>query len=428
MREDGPGFLLRLMREHGDLARFRLAQLECYLASHPDLVRSVLQDDAKRYTKVSRGYEILRRFLGDGLLTSEGERWTRQRKIAQPAFARERMQQFAPVMTAAAEARVAAWSKLPSNGDVLDVADEMTATALEIAGRAFMSTDVSGQADRVRKALAFLSEDTMRRIHMPLEPPLSWPTENNRRYEEAVRDIDAVVYELVGRRRRGESQGYDLLAMLMEARDESSGDWMSDRQLRDEIMTLFTAGHETTANALSWTWYCLSLAPEAERRLHAEVDGLRKAPAFGDVAKLPVTNAVVREAMRLFPPAWILARTALEDLVLGGYHVRRGSVVFVSPYATHRHPAFWAHPDAFDEDRFAPAVLEKVSRYAYIPFGAGPRICLGMQFALTEMVLVVATIARKFRLVLAPEHRVEVHPAVTLRPRHGMKMRLERRG
>jgi cytochrome P450 len=238
-----------------------------------------------------------------------------------------------------------------------------------------------------------------------------------------VRDIDSVVYDLIGRRRRGESQGYDLLAMLMEARDEDTGDWMTDRQLRDELMTMFVAGHETSAVALTWTWYCLSMAPDAEAELHAEVDALGRAPKVEDLTRLRVTGAVVREAMRLFPPAWVLARTAIEDVTIGGYDVPAGAVVFVSPYATHRHPQFWPDPESFDPRRFEPERLEALHRFAYIPFGGGSRVCIGASFAMMELVLVVATIAQKWRLVLEPGQRVERLAAVTLRARYGMTMR-----
>jgi cytochrome P450 len=421
IREDGPGFFTRLMREKGDLVRFGLPRLECYLASHPDLVREVLQDKVKSFSKSSRGYDVLRRFLGDGLLTSEGSRWLRQRKVAQPAFHRDRLAAFAPIMVSSAEEEAARWSGLERAP--FDVSEEMTRLALKIAGLAFMSTDVSDESDKVRRALAFLSEDAMRRINSAFELPLSLPTEANRRYERSVRDVDSVLYGLIDRRRRGESQGYDLLAMLMEAKDEQTGEWMTDRQLRDEMMTMFVAGHETSAVALTWTWYCLSLAPDAEARLHAEVDALGRAPKAEDVARLRVTGAVVREAMRLFPPAWTIARTAIEDATLGDYEVSAGSLVFVSPYATHRHPAFWPDPDAFDLERFEPARQEARHRFAYIPFGAGPRVCIGATFAIMELVLVVATIARRWRLALEPGHRIELLSAVTMRTRHGVKMR-----
>jgi cytochrome P450 len=424
LRDDGPGFFARLMRADGDFVAFGLPGLECYLASHPDLVREVLQDKVKSFSKVSKGYLMLRRFLGDGLLTSEGTKWLRQRKVAQPAFHKDRVAAFAQLMTDAAGEAAASWRA----GEAFDVSDEMTRLALKIAGLAFMSVDVSDGADKVRRALAFLSEDTMRRINSPFDIPLSIPTEANRRYEQAVRDVDSVVYDAIERRRRGESQGYDLLAMFMETRDEDTGEWMTDRQLRDEIMTMFVAGHETSAVALTWTWYCLSMAPDVEAQLHAEVDALGRVPKADDAARLRVTNGVVREAMRLFPPAWVIARTAIEDVTIGGYAVPAGAVVFMSPYATHRHPAFWPNPEAFDPRRFDPALVESQHRFAYIPFGGGPRACIGASFATVELVLVVATIARKWRLVLEPGHKVERVSAVTMRTRYGVKMRAVSRG
>jgi cytochrome P450 len=423
IRSDGPGFFTRLMRHHGDFVRFALPRMDCYLAAHPDLVREVLQDHAKSFSKVNRGYETLKAFLGDGLLTSEGARWTRQRRVAQPAFHRERVAAFAEIMASAADHAVESWRK--HDGAPFDVSEEMTRLALKIAGLAFMSTDVSDASDKVRRALAFLSEDAMRRINSPFTVPRALPTEANRRYAQAVQDVDSVVYGLIDKRRRGESQGYDLLAMLMEARDEETGHWMSNRQLRDEIMTMFLAGHETSAVALTWTWYCLSMAPEAEASLHAEVDALGRTPRSEDIARLRVTSGVVREAMRLFPPAWVISRTAREDVVIGRYRVPVGALVFVSPYATHRHPAFWSDPETFDPERFDPSRFEEQHRFAYIPFGGGPRTCIGATFAMTELVLVVATIARKCRLVLEPGQRIERVSAVTMRTRHGMKMRAE---
>ena len=423
IREDGPGFFTRLMRNQGDFVRFALPRLDCYLAAHPDLVREVLQDHAKSFSKVNRGYEVLKRVLGDGLLTSEGARWLRQRKVAQPAFHRERVAGFAEIMTQAADEAAESWRR--HEGAPFDVSQEMTRIALKIAGLAFMSTDVSDASDKVRRALAFLSEDTMRRINSPFDLPRTLPTEANRRYAQAIHDIDSVVYALIDKRRRGESQGYDLLAMLMEARDEETGQWMSNRQLRDEIMTMFLAGHETSAVALTWTFYCLSMAPEDESRLRAEVDALGRIPRSEDIARLPVTSSVVREALRLFPPAWVLSRTATEEVRIGPYAVPSGALVFISPYATHRHPAFWPQPEGFDPTRFNPARFEEQHRFAYIPFGGGPRTCIGATFAMTELVLVVATISRKCRLVLEPGQRIEHVSAVTMRTRYGMKMRAE---
>jgi cytochrome P450 len=364
--------------------------------------------------------------LGNGLLTSEGDFWRRQRRIAQPAFHKERIAAFGDVMVRAAEDTARAWTAVAKSGGTLDVAAEMMRLTLRIAGETLLSSDVTGHAAVVGDAVSLLLREANRRILQPIEVPLRVPTPNNRRVLRVLSELDAIVFRMIeDRRRMTGGRPSDLLTMLMEARDEETGEGMTDKQLRDEVLTIFLAGHETTANALSWTFYLLSLHPEVARRTSAELADVLggRAPQVADLGRLVYTTAVLKEAMRLFPPAWIVGRRAVEDDTIDGYDIPRDSIVFVSPWLTHRHPAFWQNPEGFDPERFLPERAATIHRYAYFPFGAGPRLCIGQGFAMIEAVLLLATLAQRIRLDLVPGHRVVPHPSITLRPRYGILAR-----
>ncbi|WP_394822318.1 cytochrome P450 [Pendulispora albinea] len=427
-------FFTQTMLAYRDIARFRVLNLSAHLVIHPDGVRHMLQENAKNYTKETRGFRQLRLVLGNGLVTSDGEFWLRQRRIAQPAFHKTKISGFADTMVRAAVDLAGVWEAQARRGASLDVAQEMMRVTLRIAGETLLSTDVTGDANSIGASLTSLLANANRRITAPLDLPLHWPTPANVRFRRELRVIDTVVGRIIAERRAcpGEKPA-DLLSMLMDARDESAAPGseagMTNEQLRDEVMTMFLAGHETTANALAWTFYCLSKHPSAQRQLTEELDLVLngRTPALDDVPKLAFTQMVIKESMRLYPPAWAASRRAIDDDALCGYRVPAGDIVFFSPYATHRHPDFWENPEGFDPFRFTPEQEAKRPKFAFLPFGGGPRICIGNAFAMLEVTLVLATLAQRFQLDLVPGTKVEPEPQITLRPRHGLPMTLRRR-
>ncbi|HJL19694.1 MAG TPA: cytochrome P450 [Sandaracinaceae bacterium LLY-WYZ-13_1] len=422
-------YLLEAFRAHGDVVRMHFLGLPATLLAHPKHVEHVLQRHHRLYTKQTRGYDRLREFLGHGLLTSEGTFWRRQRRIAQPAFHRKRIAGFGATMVRAAEDLCARLETVADTGEDLDVAREMMEVTLRIAGETLLSTDPSDRAQSVGRALDVVLHEAHLRINRPLRAPDWVPTARNRRYRSAAAALNGVVREIIERRRRGTERPDDLLQMLVEARDEETGEAMSDAQLRDEVMTLFLAGHETTANMMTWTLTMLSRAPEHARRVHAEArDVLGDRPAtVEDLDRLEHTARVLSESLRLYPPAWIVGRSPREDDEIDGYRIEAGSLVITSPWVTHRHPAFWRDPEGFDPDRWRPERAASMHRTQYFPFGAGPRMCIGAGFARMEGALLLATLARRFRFDLVPGHPVVPEPLVTLRPKHGVRMTVHRR-
>ncbi|MEZ4405932.1 MAG: cytochrome P450 [Polyangiales bacterium] len=430
MRSEPLTWIPKVAREHGDVVRLSFPRREGVLINHPEGVRQVMQENHRNYDKSTPGFEELRKLLGNGLLTSEGDFWLRQRRIAQPAFSRQRLAGFAPAMVRAAEDLRERWVSVAPSRPTVDVADAMMALTLRIAGETLLSTDPSASASRVGSALAEILHQVRGRIATPFQFLARLPTARNKRYAEAQATLDRVVREIIEARRRGETRAAspDLLAMLMEARDED-GKGMSDEQLRDEVLTIFLAGHETTANALAWTFHLLSLHPGARRALHDELDAAvgDRAPTLDDLPQMPYARRVLQESMRLRPPVWFIARRAVGDDTVMGHRVKAGSMVFISPWALHRHPAYWPDPDGFDPDRFLPDAVAARPSSAYIPFGAGPRICIGQGFAMMEAQLILASLCRSVSLENLSGARVEPEPTVTLRPRGGLPMTLHPR-
>jgi cytochrome P450 len=423
-RRDPLAYLTGLQRAHGDVVRFRFGPRRLYLLSHPELVQGVLVTRHRNFIK-SLALQRARVLLGSGLLTSEGDFHLRQRRLAQPAFHRERVAALGATMAEYAARTGERWRA----GAELDVAREMNRMTLAIAGKTLFGADVEGEAAEVARALDVALE-MFRRLTNPLGVVLDrLPVPGTLRMKRARESLDATVYRIIERRRSGGEDRGDLLSMLLAARDqEGDGGGMTDEQLRDEALTLFLAGHETTANALAWTWHLLALHPDAEARLHAEVDSLPagRLPGAGDVPSLPYTRAVFAESMRLYPPAWTIGREPLADFEAGGFRVRAGAAVLMSPWVVHRDPRWWPDPERFDPDRWTPEAEAAQPRLAYFPFGAGPRKCIGEGFAWLEGVLALATLARRWRLRHVPGARVLPHPTITLRPR-GLAMRAEER-
>ncbi|HEU4752363.1 MAG TPA: cytochrome P450 [Armatimonadota bacterium] len=424
-RRDPLTFLRELALRHGDVVRFRLGPREAYLLNNPELIRDVLVTHDRRFVK-GPGLRVAERLLGQGLLTSEGEFHRRQRRLVQPAFHRPRVAAYAGTMAGYARE----WQERWTDGESLDVAEEMGGLTLRIAARTLFDAEVGAEIRNVSEALT----ESLRLFMwatLPfaarLEPFLPFLT---RRFDRARAELDAVVYRMIAERRAsGEDRG-DLLSMLLLACDtEGDGSGMTDLQLRDEAMTLLLAGHETTANALAWTWFLLSQNPEAEARLHAEVDTLLggRAPTLEDVARLPYTRMVFAESMRLYPPAWIIARQAVEECPLGSFTLPAGAVVLMSQWVTHHDPRYYPEPFRFDPERWTPEAAARRPKWAYYPFGGGSRLCIGEQFAWMEGVLVLAAIAAQWRPRLVPGHPVVPQPVLTLRPKYGVRMVAERR-
>ena len=424
-RRDRMRLFLDAQRRFGDIVRFRVGPKWLYLVLDPEAVQRVLQENHRNYDKRSAGYGKLKLALGDGLLTSEGEFWRRQRRIVQPAFHRDRLHQFGAVMTQATLAMLERWREPAQQREPVDVAAEMMRLTLEIIGTTMFSTNLGSDSRRLGELMTTAIEYINERITTwtaAFDFPEKLPTVKNRRFRQALRAGNQMVREVIEARRRSGTDHGDLLSMLMQMRDEETGEWMTDQQLRDEIITIFAAGHETTANALAWCWYLLSRNPAVGRKLREELDRVLggRVPTADDLPRLTYTAMVVKETMRLYPPAWVISRNAVGDDVLGGFHIAAGSVVLVSPYVTHRHLRFWENPEGFDPERFVGDRLAALPRYVYFPFGGGPRMCIGTGFAMMEAQLILATVAQRHELHLLPGESVEPEPLVTLRPRHGV--------
>ena len=428
MREfnrDSLGFIERMQREYGDIVWTRFLYVPALFLYHPDQIEYVLTTNTKNFKKaMTLRSNFFQRLVGNGLLTSEGEEWKRQRRLSNPAFHRERVATYATTMVDYAKRLVANWQ----TDETRDMHREMMRLTLEIVVRCLFSADVSSDVDHVGAILTemvkpFASQATLKWI---LNNRL--PTPEHIRFHRLARKIDAVVYRLIAERRASGRDEGDLLSMLLAAHDED-GSGMNDQQLRDEVMTLFLAGHETTALTLAWSWYLLGENPEAEKKFHAELDqvlGARDA-TFADLPRLKFTEQIVKESMRLYPPAYGLGREAINDCEIGGYPVPAGTQVFMFQWATHRDARFFDQPLEFNPERWTAAFESQLPKYAYLPFGAGPRVCIGASFAMMEMILVLATIGQRFRLQLVPDHPVEVYPAMSLRPKDGVKVILRNR-
>jgi cytochrome P450 len=431
LRDNRLGTLRRLASEYGDVVSFRVGRQRLVLLNHPDHVEDVLVTRARLFKK-GRALERAKGLLGEGLLTSEGTFHLRQRRLAQPAFHRQRIAGYAAAMVRHARLTADRWHA----GDVLDIAAEMNRLTLTIVGETLLGTDVESDAAGVRDALTAVLEAfqiTMSPFAAVLE---RLPLPSVRRYRRAQAALDRIIYRIIEERRKHPDDRGDLLSMLLLARDDeqdgdTSGAGMSDSQVRDEAMTMFLAGHETTANALTWSWHLLAQHPDVERRMHEEIDAElgNRTPTADDVARLGFTRLVLAESMRLYPPAWGIGRRALKDVEIGGYTIPKGTVVLVSQYLLHRDARFFPDPERFDPDRWQPERSggKGLKNPAYFPFGRGTRVCIGEPFAWMEGVLVLATLGRRWRLEQLDQRPVGLKPAITLRPARGIRMRVAAR-
>jgi cytochrome P450 len=424
VRRDPLDIMTRLAREYGDIVRFIVAGQERILLNHPDLIQQVLVVQHAKFQKSELTRRVTGPLLGQGLLISEGDFWRRQRRLAQPAFHRSRIDEYAAPMVESAENHIQKWHL----GEIRDIAREMMELTLTIAVRTLFGATLPGEAAEVGDALDFLMRYQLWRQRSPLRVPERWPTPRNRRAMRDLKFLDSLVYRIIEEKKTLHGVGNDLLSLLMAAMDED-GTQMTPQQLRDETMTLFLAGHETTALLLGWTWFLLSQNAGAEARLLEELRSVLggRPPQVSDLIKLPYLQAVLNETLRLYPPAYILARTSTEPFSLGGYEFPRDTTVLISQWVTHRDARFFGAPDEFRPERWLNGAGVKVSAGAYFPFGDGPRRCIGQGFAMLEAALVVATIAQRFRFHLVPGHLVQPEPLVTLRFRHGLKMSIGER-
>lgn len=420
LRRDPLDFLMQLQRQYGDVARYQVGPQTAYLLSHPDHARQVLVDRSSHFTKTSRDYDLLKVALGNGLVTSEGDFWRRQRRIAQPAFHRQQIFGFGETMIDKTNAML---DRLrPENGAV-DISHEMTRLTLAIIGSTVFSCDIDAEIDAIGEAVCVINRHVFEGMTSLFEWPLFLPTPRNFKMRAALAVLDRIFVDEIAKRRREPGKN-DLLAMLMAAHDPETGEGMSDSQLRDEGVTMFIAGHETTANALAWCFYLLSKHPDVERRLRSELSTVTggNRVRVEDLPKLPYLRQVIQETMRLYPPIWAITRQVTEREEIGGYVFNPGDDIVLSPYVTHRHPDFWKNPEGFDPDRFVDP--SKIDKFAYFPFSGGPRQCIGNNFAMMEAQLIIATVLARYRLELVAGQRIEPQPLVSLRPRFGVQMML----
>jgi cytochrome P450 len=423
---DPLNFLLNAAIRYGPVVRLDLASRSTYLVSHPEGVKYVLQDNNRNYRK---GYDQAKPLMGEGLVTSEGEFWRSQRRLIQPSFSRQNLSEYAKVMVSATLDRLPHWEALAHQRQPVNFGEEMMRLTQTIIVRTMFSDDVGDQADALGKAF----DQTLEHLNQVLFSPHpifeKLPTPANRRHEQALRFLDDFIYRLIEKRRHSGVDNGDLLSRLLMARDPESGEGMPDRQIRDELMTIFLAGHETTANALAWTFYLLAQHPLVEFRLLDEIQQVvgNRPPTVEDLPAMPYGAMVFSEALRLYPPAWMFARHAIEEDVIQGYPIPAGTMIFLSPYVTHHHPDYWENPEVFDPERFSEAQSAQRPRYAYYPFGGGPRQCIGNHFAQMEAQLLMTIILQHFRVELLEGIKVKPTPIATLQPRPGVFVYFEKR-
>jgi enediyne biosynthesis protein E7 len=407
--------MIELFARHGDTYRVFVPARRSYtyVIHHPDDVKRVLVGNHRNYTK-GLGLDRVRILLGKGIMTSEGELWKRQRYMMQPLFHRRVITEFASVIARTNERFLERWDALAAQGEPVNLTDEMSELTLEVVLRAIFGSDL----DRLSAQLG----------GNPFEV-VTKEQSRDLQFAYKFRSLTKLVAGLLERRRKSSEEHFDYVAMLMAARDKDSGQPMSDRELIDEVMTLVVAGHETTASGLNWTWYLLSQSPQAQARLHQELDAAPEfaAPSLAQMEALSYTQQVVNEALRLYPPGWLLSRRSIEADTLGGYPIAPGTDVLLPLYLLHRHPRFWKDPETFWPERFAPEHEAERPRFAYMPFAAGPRHCIGETLALYEMLVHLYKVARRYRLVYVPDKPLELEAQINLRTRYPLHMRLERR-
>jgi cytochrome P450 len=428
-RRDPSGFLVEMRKKYGNVVQFPLPILPVYLVTHPDDVDRVMRVNAKNYGKRTIQYENLALVTGDGLLAADTQSWKRQRKLIQPAFHHEAIMRVGPDTVLVTDRMLKNWQKLPNNS-VIDIDDDMMHAALEIVGRSLFGTDLAGDVEKTAQATLDALDIIVARARTPITFPKWIPTPNNRKLAKALKQLDGAVQRILDERKKitaiaGVDRDVDMLDLLLAAHDDEGG--LNSKELRDQIVTFIVAGHETVASSLTWTWWLLGSHQDVQAKLQKEVDEVLqgRAPEVKDVANLPYTRAVVDEALRIFPPGWVVSRRSLGDDVLGGYEIPEKAVVIISPWATHRHPEAWNKAESFDPIRFMPDAPTPL-KGTYLPFGIGPRMCIGKDFAILESVLMIARIAQEWNLTPAGPEPVP-RALVMVRPAGGLPMFINRR-
>ncbi len=425
-RRDRLGVFLRVLSECGDIGRLHYGPFGFLLLNTPELAHTVLVEKAYEFDKGEGMQQAFRPIVGNGLFTSEGEFHRKQRKVMAPSFQPRHIASYADAMVAYSEQIERTWR----DEQTLIIDDEMTHLTMSIVGKVLFNTEVFTEADELGHAMAVVLAYVNYRLSTFFPIPLSWPVPRSQHAREALAVLDTRIQKMIDERRAHPEAGNDFLSVLLTARDED-GKAMSDKQIRDEALTLFAAGHETTATALIWAWYSLAKHPEIYQRMLHEVDTVLqgRSPSYSDLPSLPYTLQVFKESMRLYPPAYAVARAALHDLEINGYPVRKGELVVITTYAIHQRPDFYPEPEKFDPERFTPEREKQLPRYAYMPFGAGSRICIGNHFAMMEGHLLLATLAQRVRFELVPGQRIEPDPSktITIRPKYPIQMIVHRR-
>jgi cytochrome P450 len=418
-------FAVQNARTFGDIVFYQVGTLRVYQLTHPDFARQVLVDEPEKFHKPWLLKRAFRPFAGEGLLTSDGLFWKQQRKLIQPAFHHRALSGYVDVMVRHTRQMLETFDE----GRVIEVQAQMSALTLGVVVECLFGGDVSRHADEVGRLMTIVLDASNHRLNSVLRMPSWVPTKRHLRERRAMRRLDAILRELIEVRRRAPDAGHDLLSMLLSSVDQDSGARMSDQQLRDEMMTLFLAGHETTANLLTWTWFLLAQYPEAERELFDEIDRVlqRRTPTLADLPNLPYAEMVIRESLRLFPPAPGLVREPIEDVTIGEFLVPKGSLISIHTFTMQRDARFFPEPERFEPSRFQAGWEQRVPRYAYLPFGAGPRVCIGNGFAMMEARLILATVAQQWRMRLDADQEIVPIQLVTVRAKNGIRMRLERR-
>jgi cytochrome P450 len=431
--ENPPAFFVELAQDYGPVARFGIFGQRIVLVSDPALIREVLVERVDEFPKSPRDIALLSPYLGQGLLTNNGSSHRQRRKLVQPAFHHKRIQEYGETMVEYTQAMLATWK----SGEMRSIHDEMMRLTLFIVAKSLFKEDVAQMeklAGTIGDAMRELQDVVDRDFEQPWIPPLWLPTPGNKRRRALQHTLHSTIDGIISARMAAstgsevEDRG-DLLSMLLMSKDEA-GNGLSHEEIRDEVITILLAGHETTSNALAWTFYLLGQHPEVATKLFAETDAVLagRAPTLADLPNLPYTAQVIKEAMRLYPPAWMLnGRRVVADTTLGGYPLKRGMELFVSPYVMHHLPAYYDQPDDFQPERFTPAFEQSLPRFAYMPFGGGPRVCIGNSFAMMEAQLILATISNRFALELLPGTVAELNPQITLSIKNGLSMRVQAR-
>ncbi len=422
-------FYNQMWKQYGDLVCLPIMpNSSAYLLAHPKYAEHVLSTHQELYAKTDVVNKPLNLMMGESILTAEGESWLKDRRLMQPAFHMKQLANLVDVMVSCTESFLQEWENKP-DGEVVDIAEETLHLTLKVAGQTLFSKDISDEDSVLGQAFRTGYEFINYKINNLWTEPLWMPTPRNKRFIKAKQTLDNLILDIIDNRRQNPSERNDLLSMLMSARDEQTGEGMSDEQLQNEAITLLVAGHETAASSLAWTWYLLAQHPHIAENLQSELQEVLNGsnPSLEKLSQLKYTRKIFDETLRLYPPAWGIPRTPKQDDQINGYLIPKNSIITVGAFMIHRHPEFWENPDEFNPDNFLPEKVNQRPKFAYFPFGGGKRICIGQNFALMEATIIIALISQRFKFELLPNQNVEIDPTFTLRPKNGIKVKVWKR-